>query len=60
MLPPRQVDFLPPPGEGLYEAGQRPVGAKLSEVAADLEAQVVALERKRASGVDLTGSRARC
>jgi hypothetical protein len=38
------------------EAGQRPVWAKLSEVAADLEAQVVALERKRASGVDLTAS----
>jgi hypothetical protein len=29
------------------EAGQRPVWAKLSEVAANLEAQVVALERKR-------------
>jgi hypothetical protein len=38
------------------EAGQHPVWANLSEVAADLEAQAVALERKRASGIDLTAS----
>jgi hypothetical protein len=38
------------------EAGQHPVCVKLSEVAADLEAQVVALERKRESGTDLTAS----
>jgi hypothetical protein len=34
------------------EAGQHPVWAKLTEVAADLEAQAIALEWKRASGVD--------
>jgi hypothetical protein len=38
------------------EAGQHPVWAKLTEVAADLEAQATALERKRAIGVDLTAS----
>jgi hypothetical protein len=38
------------------EAGQHPVWVKLSEVAADFEAQAVALERKRASGIDLTAS----
>jgi hypothetical protein len=36
------------------EAGQHPVWAKLTEVAAALEAQATALERKRASGIDLT------
>jgi hypothetical protein len=38
------------------EAGQHPVWAKLTAVAADLEAQATALERKRAIGVDLTAS----
>jgi hypothetical protein len=38
------------------DAGQHPVCAKLSEVAADLEAQATALERKRARGIDLTAS----
>jgi hypothetical protein len=38
------------------EAGQHPVCVKLTEVAADLEAQAVALERRRASGIDLTAS----
>jgi hypothetical protein len=33
------------------EAGQHPVCVKLTEVAADLEAQAIALESKRTSGV---------
>jgi hypothetical protein len=38
------------------DAGQHSVWAKLTEIAADLEAPGVALERKRASSIDLTAS----